>query len=1121
MSDSNVIYIDEEEKDDTVKGRQVHYKIQGYFENWEWKHRAIITDIETGLKGQFGGTKSKKGALDRAIKDLWSKLEPPIQQEWKTISDLVRSDKFQDVMADLKQIDEPAIDKILDVVAKPEFQNLFPPELKSKFIDPDLISMVKQSIEDHGSLNVTVERVILYGQPGVGKTALKRRLIGEIKNIDPTLANPSTGIDTPITVPTFKSIESSLVYNWKSCDSNEALQICLNLISSSPSAAFHTQKKPVEYSQQSIEMPPEHDSSSVIHPIERSLPPLPSLVEECLASKNFKELREKLKGIENSSFLQIIDIGGQPEFHKIFPLLLSGQAIYILFINLIQKLDDPITYKFQHQNGRDSTSYTSQMTPFNMLHQILSSIDLYNDRSTAILVGTYLDKFKENHCRSTDSSATIREKIRSLKEQPLLDKIRETSYYRNSTLRKFGDHIIYPIDNVSGTPQEITELRELISKIMNIHMKSHTVPLPTPWAIFYFLLRDFPSKNEGKQFCTLAKANEMAMRLGIKDVEKALKYIHNSFGSVLFYDEVSSGGEKYVFCDPNAILKPVIELISICFGSNDNFSQIASELRKSGMITHTNFDKLCCSFQKSGDISVSYFVKLLKKRHILSKILTHITRNLYYFIPCLLDEERKTLSNSCSEADPLLLSFSRNEDISAGYVPPALFSALLVKLSTFEGWSLEPNDKRYKNAVTFMCQYDHGKSTDVLLIERSHFLEIQICTNNPLPQLCQKISNDIKNAIEEVKSSDSMLREYLSSVSHETGFYCPSCSHYAKKINAYQMKCTSEVCKSLNDLQEEHMIWFQPKIENISSEDVKHYQEKLRNAFEKPLTQDDERIGVVILFGDISSNAPNGTSKDLDRFKSVFKSLNYAVADFRNESCYNIVGISLAAAKEKYPESINSIIIYFSGHGGYDMSSNQAFIQKNKNRIDIYTNIIRAFEPEVCSLNQYRLFFFDCCLKDHIKSQTQIYSTPANDWIIPAHLPPRSKCLIAFSTSGSYTARGNKEIGGYFTSALLDNIEKYDLPLVVILEKTHDDVQTISGNMGDSILQGPHYSSTLGPFYFSCSSRKEIKEKIENKLYTPFEKPGIRKEQRSTGRKSPNDDNDEDEGNTERPCLES
>jgi hypothetical protein len=65
---------------------------------------------------------------------LWSKLEQPIQQEWKTISDLVRSDKFQNVMADLKQIGEPAIDNLLDVVAKPEFQDLFPPELKSSMV---------------------------------------------------------------------------------------------------------------------------------------------------------------------------------------------------------------------------------------------------------------------------------------------------------------------------------------------------------------------------------------------------------------------------------------------------------------------------------------------------------------------------------------------------------------------------------------------------------------------------------------------------------------------------------------------------------------------------------------------------------------------------------------------------------------------------------------------------------------------------------------------------------------------------------------------------------------------------------------------------------------------------
>jgi hypothetical protein len=66
-----------EKKERTViRGREVKYQIEGGFYRWRWQHRATITDIKTGLSGESNKkTKSKDGALERAIDDLWRKLE--------------------------------------------------------------------------------------------------------------------------------------------------------------------------------------------------------------------------------------------------------------------------------------------------------------------------------------------------------------------------------------------------------------------------------------------------------------------------------------------------------------------------------------------------------------------------------------------------------------------------------------------------------------------------------------------------------------------------------------------------------------------------------------------------------------------------------------------------------------------------------------------------------------------------------------------------------------------------------------------------------------------------------------------------------------------------------------
>lgn len=223
------------------------------------------------------------------------------------------------------------------------------------------------------------------------------------------------------------------------------------------------------------------------------------------------------------------------------------------------------------------------------------------------------------------------------------------------------------------------------------------------------------------------------------------------------------------------------------------------------------------------------------------------------------------------------------------------------------------------------------------------------------------------------------------------------------------------------------------------------------------------------------SNPPPGTAKDLDNVEKTFKSFNYAVADFRDCSPHELVGVSAAAANYDYPESIRSIIIYFAGHGGYNVQNQRAFIMPGESfesRVDVYEDIVKGFEPEYSGhemKNKYRIFLFDCCLNDPYTDTTATVTKVEKD--IPSYLPPRSNCLVAFGTSVKYTSAGDKKGGGYWTSALLENIREYDLPITDILEKTHEDVyqklyELKSKGEKVEIIQGPHYSSTLGPFYF-------------------------------------------------------
>ena len=663
-------------------------------------------------------------------------------------------------------------------------------------------------------MNITIAKAILYGPPKVGKTIVMKRLLGEKFNHS---HSPSTTIDAPVTVPVYKNLKTAsvLVGEWKAQENwEETLQICLNYLSESATLSSPDEPTPTD--------PPLSFDSTATGPPDITFPnyqetptlsdPVSSLIQSCLSEGNWKDLSERLKYIENATLLQMIDVGGQPEFHEILPLLLNGPALYLLFLNLTQNVDELYTYKYRYKDKSSSRVYRCQLTTQEVLHRVLSSTaSSCSQKSAAMLIGTYLDKFKKKHCHESDSDEVVKAKVKKKVESSLKEL---TSYHEIGILKKFYDeesddeHILLPVNNISGTFEaEIKPLQDHIKQaLISMKRSQQKQPLPTKWALFYFLLRDFPKRKGGNRFCTLEHASKIAKGLQIEgeEVKEALKYIHQCFGSVLFYHDVfDDDGTRYVLCDPNVILKPIADLVVSCFGSN-------SFLRDTGLIDYRTLSDLY-----KGSVPLNYLIALLQKRFIISqKVQTD--EDVHYFVPSLLHVRDKTEEINppvCSEVAPLLLTFVLPQgQREIRYVPPGLFSALLVELSSTQMWSLETGKKkRYKSEESFIFG-DDKECTRVQLLAQPYWLEVQIL-EHPVPLLCAKIFQSIRYGIEKIKSNDSMLQDYLKSVELEIGFYCPN-SHYARQRNPTQMECTSDCPRKLNDLDTTHEIWFSSMYNN-------------------------------------------------------------------------------------------------------------------------------------------------------------------------------------------------------------------------------------------------------------------------------------------------------------------
>ena len=185
----------------------------------------------------------------------------------------------------------------------------------------------------------------------MGKTTTRRRLTHEIVRGAPN--EPSTGIDSPVTVPLYLDIDQSSVNisnkGWRSQGIGEQFRdLCsfLNNFLNSPSSSSSSNNSGSRSttSRPSRSQPTTTDSLVPVHqPLqqdEENPTPTHHIQDEVIEKladrvddKDWKTIGEYLENADLLDLLHIVDIGGQPEFHEILPLLLHGPVLNLIFFH--------------------------------------------------------------------------------------------------------------------------------------------------------------------------------------------------------------------------------------------------------------------------------------------------------------------------------------------------------------------------------------------------------------------------------------------------------------------------------------------------------------------------------------------------------------------------------------------------------------------------------------------------------------------------------------------------------------------------------------------------------------------------------------------------------------------
>ena len=386
------------------------------------------------------------------------------------------------------------------------------------------------------------------GPPQVGKTTTKYRILGDRESL--SKHQRSTGLEAPIELTYLDTktaaivCTSSSVSTWSQLSIDKLALLLLHSIESQEECPQHAATGVTDQPTAS-----KTAKSSFIALFDKLKSILPrkaqrTALEESAASvvevshdeadTFMKQIYEKMsqhteelsEHLSKSTTVYLIDTGGQPEFHDLLPLLLCGPAFYLIFFSLADSLDNCYTIKCSYSSSDENKRpYVSAHSIKEVMYQLLNSFaysnvkeeDKCSIKPQAFILATHLDKVSPQQVKVIDEELrkVLEFKNGSPQHEMLVD-----------ATDQFGT-LFVPIDNMSGSDQEVEKLRTFLTDAVGKSCKP--VPVPITWLMFHLILRD---RYETEKVCTYDESVELATRCGIKreDVSDVLTYIYRKLG---------------------------------------------------------------------------------------------------------------------------------------------------------------------------------------------------------------------------------------------------------------------------------------------------------------------------------------------------------------------------------------------------------------------------------------------------------------------------------------------------------------------------------------------------------------------------------------------------------------
>ena len=505
--------------------------------------------------------------------------------------------------------------------------------------------------------------------------------------------------------------------------------------------------------------------------------------------------------------ITLIDTGGQPQFHEVFPMFMRDTSASMFTMKLNESLDDHPLIEFYDDKGHLVGSCRSTFTNQQILMRCMRVIQSQASQSpeslcpTPIFVGTHMDL--EHQCPEP----------REEKDQKIFEMlppaVQDNAIYCGEGLKK----LIFAVNAKTPGHQEkkiAAELRRVI--VERSHVKPKQIPLR--WHALELALQKLMLEL-GQGVLSKAECLAVARRFHFTDesFEEALKYL-DSLNILFYYKDVLPG---IIFCDPQVLLDKVTELVECSYRLQTAACQhkaTEGKLRKfrdQGIVTLEFLSKK--EFGRhyiQGLFSPVELLKLFKKLLIVSPITEE-----EYLMPCLLRvTDEPTVLASSSSVPSLLFYFPHSPLLG-------VFCALVAYLLSQAKWKLlfdassRSPVKVDRNTVQFEVPGDLPGEVTLSDSFSTYFqVSIQLPEKAPralysevFPHIRETIVAGLRKASSALHYNNSVPKDAFLCLEHGTSL---SASPHASVVDSTRtlMTCTLNPGKVCSTLTEEHLVWF-------------------------------------------------------------------------------------------------------------------------------------------------------------------------------------------------------------------------------------------------------------------------------------------------------------------------